>query len=64
MKNGFEEANLVSNNKNKISKFFVHRIIKYLDTKVTEKAQKIEDKNQEKNSKMGMKRVSYMHLYI
>ena len=64
MKNTLEETSSISNNKNKISNFFVHRIIKYSDRKVTEKVQKIEDKNKEKSSKTGIEKFSYMHLYI
>ena len=62
MKNSLEETSSISNNK--ISKFFVHKIIKYSDRKVEEKVQIIEDKNKEKSSKMGIEKVSYMHLYI
>ena len=64
MKNSLEENDSIKSKENKISKFLVHRNIKYSDRKVAEKVQIIEDRNKEKFSKKGIMRFSYMHLYI
>lgn len=60
MKNDLEENSSILNDKNKVSKFFVHRNIKYSDRNVTEKVQIIE----EKISNKKIKGISFMHLYI
>ena len=64
MKNSLEENDSIKSKENKISKFLVHRNIKYSDRKVEEKVQIIENINKEKISRKGIKRISYMHLYI
>ena len=64
MKNDLEETGSILNGKNKISKFLVHRNIKYSDRNVTEKVQIIEDKIEEKISNKKIKGISFMHLYI
>ena len=64
VKKSLEETSEILNNKKKISKFFVHKVIKYSDKKVTEKIKKIEDTDKMKFSKKVIRRISYMNLYI
>ena len=56
MKNCLEEIDSIKKGQNKISKFLVHRNIKYSDKKVEEKVQIIE--NKEKMSRKGVKRIN------
>ncbi len=75
MKNSLEEIialseakgfyNLLSeDDKKKIPKLLVHKMIKYSDRKVTEKVQKMEDLNKNKISREGAKKIAYMSLFI